>query len=209
MCLTSLYLQSYESSLYCKILNRWDMSDRATRIYTKTGDQGKTGLSGGRRVRKDCPEIQAIGGVDELNSVIGMVLAHDLSDDIKGSLIEIQHQLFNLGAELNNPGLELIHADMVTCLEQKMDTFSQSLPALKNFILPNGGSAASTCHLARAVCRRAERSVVRLSQHQAVNPDIQVYLNRLSDFLFVACRILSRNSGHAEILWSSKNQLKK
>ncbi|MCY4642167.1 MAG: cob(I)yrinic acid a,c-diamide adenosyltransferase [Gammaproteobacteria bacterium] len=185
------------------------MPDHAARIYTRTGDQGKTGLSGGRRVRKDCPEIQAIGDVDELNSVIGMILAHDVAGDVKNILIEIQHQLFNLGAELSNPNLELIHADMVTSLEQQVDSFSQSLPVLKKFILPNGGDAASICHLARAVCRRAERSVVNLSQHQAVNPEIQVYLNRLSDFLFVTCRILSRHSGHPEMLWSSESQSRK
>ena len=155
-------------------------------------------------MRKDCPEIQAIGAVDELNSAIGMVLAHDVSADVRRSLIEIQHQLFNLGAELSNPGLELIHADMVTRLEQQMDSFSQSLPPLKNFILPNGGHPASICHLARAICRRAERNVVSLSRNQAINPDMLVYLNRLSDFLFVTCRILSRDSGNSEVLWSSE-----
>ncbi len=177
------------------------MPDQAAKIYTRTGDGGVTGLSGGRRVRKDCPEIQAIGDVDELNSVIGMILANQLPADLSNSLIEIQHRLFDLGAELNDPRLNLVDADMVTCLEEQMDAFSKSLPALKNFILPNGGKAASVCHLARAVCRRAERSVVKLSQNQTVNPDIQVYLNRLSDFLFVSCRVLSSHSGHAETKW--------
>ena len=180
------------------------MPDRVSRIYTRTGDQGKTGLSGGRRVHKDCHEIQAIGDVDELNSVIGMVLSHDISTDVKTGLLEIQHRLFDIGAELSNPGLDLIHADMVEYLEQKIDVFSQGLPVLKNFILPNGGAAASSCHLARTVCRRAERSVVSLSRHHVVNPTIQTYLNRLSDFLFVACRVLSRNSGHPELFWLSE-----
>lgn len=181
------------------------MTDRATRIYTRTGDRGETGLPGGRRVRKDCPEIQALGDVDELNSVIGMILAEDLPTDLRDSLIEIQQRLFDLGAELGNPSLKRVHPEMVTNLEARIDAFTESLPALKSFILPNGGSAASVCHLARAVCRRAERSVVTLSRHQSVNPDIQVYLNRLSDFLFVSCRILSASSDHAETPWPDKN----
>ncbi len=180
------------------------MSGGATKIYTKTGDRGETGLPCGRRVRKDCPEIQALGDVDELNSVIGMVLANDLPVDVKDSLTEIQHRLFDLGAELSNPRLKRVHPGMVTYLEERMDTLSENLPALKSFILPNGGNAASVCHLARAVCRRAERSVVELSQHQTVNPDIQVYLNRLSDFLFVSCRILSASSDHTETPWPDR-----
>lgn len=179
------------------------MPDRVAKIYTKTGDQGKTGLSGGRRVCKDCHEIQAIGDVDELNSVIGMVLAHDMPADVKTSLVEIKHRLFDVGAELSNPELELVHEEMVVQLEQKIDEINQSLPVLKNFILPNGGVAASICHLARATCRRAERSVVSLNQHHGINPNIQIYLNRLSDYLFVACRALSRSSGHTEMFWPS------
>ena len=204
MCRASLYLLSCISNPSNKFITRVHVSDRVAKIYTRTGDRGDTGLSGSRRVRKDCPEIQAIGDVDELNSVIGMILANDLPTAISDSLIEIQHRLFDLGAELSNPHLKLVNAGMVTYLEEQMDTFSESLPALKNFILPNGGSAASVCHLARAVCRRAERSVVMLNQYQIVNPDIQVYLNRLSDFLFVSCRVLSGNSGHAETLWLGK-----
>ncbi|MCY3803319.1 MAG: cob(I)yrinic acid a,c-diamide adenosyltransferase [Gammaproteobacteria bacterium] len=180
------------------------MSGGATKIYTRTGDRGETGLPGGRRVRKDCPEIQALGDIDELNSVIGMVLANDLPEDVKDSLTEIQHRLFDLGAELSNPRLNRVHSDMVTYLEERIDTLTENLPALKSFILPNGGSAASVCHLARAVCRRAERSVVELSQHQTVSPDIQVYLNRLSDFLFVSCRMLSASSDHPETPWPDK-----
>lgn len=180
------------------------MSGGATRIYTRTGDRGETGLPGDRRVRKDCPEIQALGDVDELNSVIGMILAHDVPADVKSSLTEIQHRLFDLGAELGNPRLKRVHPEMVTYLEERMDTFTENLPALKSFILPNGGSAASVCHLARAVCRRAERNVVVLSQHQTVNPEIQIYLNRLSDFLFVSCRILSASSDHPETPWPDK-----
>lgn len=181
------------------------MTGVSTRIYTRTGDRGETGLPGGRRVRKDCPEIQALGDVDELNSVIGMILANDLPMDIRDSLIEIQHRLFDLGAELGDPRLKRIHPEMITYLEARIDTFTESLPALKSFILPNGGSAASVCHLARAVCRRAERSVVMLRRHQSVDPDIQVYLNRLSDFLFACCRMLSAGSDHTETPWPDKN----
>ena len=163
------------------------MSNRLTKIYTKTGDQGDTGLSTGVRVRKDCPQIQAIGDVDELNSVIGMVLAYNIPSELNETFISIQHQLFNLGAELNNADLSLINEHIVKELEDKIDEFNQTLPPLKNFILPGGGHAAATCHLARAVCRRTERSVVMLSEETELNSQLQIFLNRLSDFLFVAC----------------------
>ena len=184
------------------------MLNRPTKIYTKTGDKGETGLSGGKRVRKDCPEIQAIGDVDELNTVIGMVIAHDMPKNLNKGLVQIQHHLFNLGAELNSSKLKFINASMVKDLEQQLDAYNQSLPPLKNFILPGGGQAAATCHLARAVCRRAERSVVAISQFEDINPDIQIYLNRLSDFLFVACRVLAKHAGQEETLWSSETLAK-
>ena len=161
------------------------MSNRLTKIYTKTGDTGETGLSGGKRVSKDCPEIQAIGDVDELNSVIGMIVAYDIPDDLKAKFLKIQHQLFNLGAELNNTKLELVSEKMVSNLESYIDNYNSQLSALKNFILPGGGIASATCHLARAICRRAKRSVVVMQKTQSVSPIIQKYLNRLSDFLFV------------------------
>ena len=181
------------------------MSNRLTKIYTKTGDKGKTGLSGGVRVRKDCPEIQAIGDVDELNSAIGMVLAYDIPDELRTILLTIQHQLFNLGAELNSDKYKLISEAMITQLEGYLDHYNENLPPLKNFILPGGGHASSTCHLARAICRRAERSVVALGLNKNINPNLQTYLNRLSDLLFVACRILSKHAGKEETLWSSDN----
>lgn len=180
------------------------MANRITRIYTRTGDAGDTGLSTGLRVRKDCPQIHAIGDVDELNSVIGMVVAHDVPQDLKDTFIYIQHQLFNLGAELNNADLKFINKHIIKELEEKIDTYNKKLPPLKNFILPGGGQAAATCHLARAVCRRAERGVVMLSEDQELNPNLQIYLNRLSDFMFVACRVLSEYAGEKETLWSSK-----
>ena len=181
------------------------MSNRLTKIYTKTGDKGETGLSGGIRVRKDCSQIQVIGDVDELNSVIGMVLANELPEYVKKSLIQIQHQLFNLGAEINNAKFNFVNADMVTELEKQIDSFNENLQPLKNFILPGGGHAAATCHLARAVCRRAERNVVALNSMEKLNPNIQIYLNRLSDFLFVASRELSKFAGQEEALWSTDN----
>lgn len=176
----------------------------ANRIYTKTGDKGDTGLSTGLRVRKDCPQIHAIGDVDELNSVIGMVSAYDMPNELKDNFIYIQHQLFNLGAELNNADLKFINKHIIKELEEKIDAYNKKLPPLKNFILPGGGHAAATCHLARAVCRRAERVVVMLNEEQDLNPNLQVYLNRLSDFMFVACRVLSKHAGETETLWSSK-----
>ena len=174
------------------------------KIYTKTGDSGDTGLSTGLRVGKDSYEIKAIGNVDELNCVIGMVLAYQIPDDLREELIHIQHQLFNVGAELNNPDLKFKNTHIVKALEDKMDAYDKELTTLKNFILPGGGHASATCHLARAVCRRAERSVVELSRHQVVNPSIYMYLNRLSDFLFIACRILSKHAGKEETIWSSE-----
>lgn len=176
----------------------------ANRIYTKTGDKGDTGLSTGLRVRKDCPQIHAIGDVDELNSVIGMVASYEMPKDLHEALIYIQHQLFNVGAELNNAELTFMNKHIVKVLEEKIDAYNKTLPPLKNFILPGGGHAAAICHLARAVCRRAERGVVMLSDDQELNPNLQIYLNRLSDFLFVACRVLSKHAGKKETLWSSK-----
>ena len=179
------------------------MSNRLTRIYTKTGDKGETGLFGGMRVRKDCPKIQVIGDVDELNCIIGMVLANEIPEDVKKSLVQIQHQLFNLGAEINNIEFNFINADLVTNLEKQIDSFNENLPPLKNFILPGGGCAAATCHLARAVCRRAERNVVTLNDMEKLNPNILTYLNRLSDYLFVVSRVLSKFADQEETLWST------
>lgn len=179
------------------------MANRITKVYTKTGDKGVTGLSTGLRVRKDCAQIHAIGEVDELNSVIGMVASYEMPKDLRAVFIYIQHQLFNVGAELNNAELTFMHKDIVIALEETIDHYNNTLPPLKNFILPGGGHASATCHLARTVCRRAERSVVMLTEELNLNSDLQIYLNRLSDFLFVACRVLSKHSGSKETLWSS------
>ena len=177
------------------------MGNRLTRIYTRTGDDGSTGLGDGTRVSKDSARVTAYGTVDELNSAIGIVLAHDLSAELHDCLTEIQHELFDLGGELCIPGSAMVHEADITRLEQRLDGFNADLPALKDFILPGGGSAAAHCHLARTIARRAEREVVTLSHHDAVRPETVRYLNRLSDLLFVLARVLARSSGHGEVLW--------
>ncbi len=182
------------------------MSGRRVKIYTGTGDGGETGLSGGRRVRKDCLLVRAIGDVDELNCVLGMVLAQDVPDHLREILLWIQHRLFDVGAELNCEKLNLVTEEMITQLERHIDACDEQLPPLKNFILPGGDGAASACHVARAVCRRAERSVVALSERQEVNPAIRVYLNRLSDLLFVVSRQLSGRVGRPETLWMGRRK---
>lgn len=177
------------------------MGHRLSKIYTRTGDKGSTGLGNGERVDKDSLRIEAIGQVDEVNCAIGMVLVHGIRPTIGEILGEIQHKLFDLGGELSMPGHEFIRTEDVTGLEQALDTFNAELPPLKEFILPGGGPAAAACHLARAICRRAERHMVTLSRHESINPQGQTYLNRLSDLLFVAGRILARDEGGQEVLW--------
>lgn len=178
------------------------MGNRLSKIYTRTGDKGTTGLGDGSRVPKDSPRVEAYGAVDELNSVIGMVLAAPrLPKAAAKCLTEIQHDLFDLGGELCIPGHRLIHEEAITRLEKQLDGFNAKLPALKEFILPAGGRAASACHLARAVCRRAERRVWTLARGEKVAPEVPKYLNRLSDLLFVLARVLARHENGAEVLW--------
>ncbi len=177
------------------------MGKRLTRIYTRTGDDGTTGLGDGTRVSKDSARVAAYGTIDELNSAIGMVVAHNIAEPIRDMLTEIQHELFDLGGELCIPGSALIGEADITRLEARLDAHNEKLPALKDFILPGGGPAAACCHLARTICRRAEREVVTLSRHDAVRPEAIRYLNRLSDLLFVLARVLARDSGHGEVLW--------
>ena len=177
------------------------MGNRLTKIYTKTGDDGSTGLGDGTRVSKDSARVSSYGTVDELNSTIGWVLAQDVQPDVVEVLTDIQHALFDLGGELCIPGHAAIFDADVEKLEQVLDRYNEDLPALKDFILPGGGKAAAACHLARTVCRRAEREVVTLSRHDAVRPEAIRYLNRLSDLLFVLARVLARASGEGEVLW--------
>ncbi len=179
------------------------MGHRLSRIYTRTGDDGTTGLGDGTRVPKDAPRVCAYGTVDELNAALGMVLAEPLPDAVRGALEPIQHQLFDLGGELAVPGLAAIAEEQVEALEHTLDRFNEQLPPLKEFILPGGGRAAAACHLARTICRRAEREVVRLAREEPVRPEVIRYLNRLSDLLFVLCRVIARAGGGGEVLWRS------
>ena len=184
------------------------MGNRLSKIYTKTGDDGTTGLGDGTRVAKDSARVAAYGTVDELNSSIGIVLAQEIPAPIREALTQIQHDLFDLGGELCIPGMAMVHEADVERLEQTLDGFNADLPALKDFILPGGGMAAACCHLARTVCRRAEREVVTLSRSESVRPEAVRYLNRLSDLLFVLSRVLARASGHGEVLWQHERRKK-
>ena len=177
------------------------MGNRLSKIYTKTGDDGTTGLGDGTRVAKDSARVTAYGTVDEANSAIGMVLASPLPDDIAQLLVALQHQLFDLGGELCIPGHAAVFDADIDALEQALDRYNEPLPPLKDFILPGGGEAAARCHVARTVVRRAERETVTLARHDAVRPEAVRYLNRLSDLLFVLSRVLARASGHGEVLW--------
>jgi len=178
------------------------MGNRLSKIYTRTGDSGITGLGDGSRVSKDDLRVEAYGTVDELNSVVGFLLTTPLADRIRGCLVRIQHELFDLGGELCMPGTVLIPDAYVDSLELDLDSFNDALPPLKDFILPGGSEAAARCHLARTIARRAERRVISLAREQQVNPVSIRYLNRLSDFLFVAARVLARADGGAEVLWA-------
>lgn len=180
------------------------MGKRLTRIYTRTGDDGCTGMADGSRVAKDSAVIQAIGDVDELNACIGLVLTHPLPDEVGQVLIDIQHRLFDLGGELSYPPYSKIDAEKVRWLETRLDKFNEPLPPLEEFVLPGGTPAAAACHLARAVCRRAERRLVSLQRKSpGLNKQLLIYLNRLSDLLFVLCRVLANFEGQSETLWRS------
>ncbi|MSQ58866.1 MAG: cob(I)yrinic acid a,c-diamide adenosyltransferase [Betaproteobacteria bacterium] len=177
------------------------MGNRLSKIYTRTGDDGTTGLGDGSRVRKDSLRIEAIGAVDELNSAIGVLASEPLDQDIATLLTEIQHKLFDLGGELSIPGYKMIAPEHVTHLETALDSFNEHLPPLKDFILPGGSRPAGLCHVARAICRRAERCVVSLAQAESLSLPLRHYLNRLSDLLFVLCRVLNRRAGGQDVLW--------
>lgn len=177
------------------------MGHRLSKIYTRTGDKGDTGLGDGSRVNKDHIRIEAIGTVDELNSIIGMVLANAIPDDVTQCFNKVQHHLFDLGGELCIPEHVALDENYITYLEETLDSFNANLPVLKEFILPAGGHATSTCHLARSVCRRAERRVVSLAKDETLSPYSIQYLNRLSDLLFVIARVLARHENGSEVLW--------
>ena len=174
---------------------------RLSKIATRTGDDGTTGLADGSRLPKDHPRIEAIGAVDELNSQIGLVLAEPLPEAVRASLAAIQHELFDLGGELAWPGHDTINADQVARLDSELERANAGLPPLREFILPGGSRAAALCHVARTVCRRAERAGVALAHHEPRSPAALQYLNRLSDLLFVLARVINRAEGHDETQW--------
>jgi len=185
------------------------MGKRLTRIFTRTGDDGCTGLADGSRVDKMGPRITAIGDIDELNSHLGLVLVRLSGSAEEALLTEIQHDLFDLGGELAIPGSSVITAPRVARLETAIDGYNQSLGPLEEFILPGGGQAGATTHVARAVCRRAERALVSMSRQEQVNPQSLAYLNRLSDLLFVLARHLNRVEGVAESYWNNPSRTEK
>ena len=178
------------------------MGNRLSKIYTRTGDDGTTGLGDGSRVPKDSLRVEAYGTVDELNSAIGVLLAvPDIPEGVSRCLTAVQHELFDMGGELCIPGHTAIRPAQISRLEDELDAFNDGLPALKEFILPGGGPAAAACHLARTVARRAERRVWTLAKAEDVRPDVPKYLNRLSDLLFVIARVLARHERGTEVLW--------
>ena len=182
------------------------MGNRLSKIYTRTGDDGTTGLGDGQRVPKDSLRVEAFGAVDELNSAIGLVLASDhLRADIAALLVRVQSQLFDLGGELCIPTSSVMTNDSVEGLEAALDGFNADLPPLKDFVLPGGTHEAAACHLARTICRRAERRTWQLSRTEAVNEYSLKFLNRLSDLLFVIARALNRHAGKDEPLWKHGN----
>jgi cob(I)alamin adenosyltransferase len=177
------------------------MSHRLSKITTRTGDQGETGLGNGARVPKDSVRIAALGDVDELNSSIGLVLAEALPDNVREALVAVQHDLFDLGGEVAVPGHTSLTQRQIARLEDDLQRWNADLPPLKEFILPGGTRPAALVHMARTVCRRAERSLVALSRAEDMSESARVYLNRLSDMLFVLGRVLNRAGGGSDVLW--------
>ena len=182
------------------------MGNRLSKIYTRTGDDGSTGLGDGSRTGKESLRVNAYGTVDEANSAIGVLLAVDLPEDVRTLLTTIQHQLFDLGGELCIPGHAAIHGADIDALEQHLDRYNDDLPPLKDFILPAGGEGAARCHLARTIVRRAERETVALARVEDIRAEAVRYLNRLSDLLFVLSRVLARAGGHGEVLWNHERR---
>ena len=177
------------------------MGNRLSRIYTRTGDDGTTGLGDGSRTQKDSRRVEAYGTVDELNSCLGLLIAHLEDESLSQMLLDVQHDLFDLGGELCVPNMELIADRHIKRLENELDRLNADLPALKDFILPGGSVAAAQAHLARTICRRSERRVITLARHEPVNEPVIRYLNRLSDLLFVIARTVARAKGAGEVLW--------
>jgi cob(I)alamin adenosyltransferase len=177
------------------------MGHRLSKITTRTGDAGETGLGDGSRVSKDDPRIRALGDIDELNSFIGLLLAEELPAAARDALVQVQHDLFDLGGEVSIPGHALLAEARLAALEQLSETWNASLEPLKEFILPGGSRTAALAHVARSVCRRTERSLVALARSQALSPLALKYVNRLSDVLFILARTLNRHAGRGDVMW--------
>ena len=184
------------------------MGNRLTQIATRTGDEGTTGLGNNQRVSKNSLRVHAMGDVDELNSHIGLLLCEAMPDDVRVLLVEVQHQLFNLGGELSIPGFELLKEEAVQALDQALERYNAQLPKLEEFILPAGNRAASQAHICRTVARRAERATVALGNEEALNDAPRQYLNRLSDLMFVLSRVLNRMDGGTDVYWQSERMKK-
>ncbi|MFC7409182.1 cob(I)yrinic acid a,c-diamide adenosyltransferase [Hydrogenophaga atypica] len=180
------------------------MGNRLTQIATRTGDNGTTGLGDNTRVSKNSLRVHAMGEVDELNSHIGVLLCEDVPDDVRQTLVEVQHQLFNLGGELSIPGFELLKPEAVLALDEALATHNERLPRLQEFILPAGSRAAALSHVCRTVARRAERAVVALGNEEAIKDTPRQYLNRLSDLMFVFARVFNRMNGGDDVYWKSE-----
>ncbi len=180
------------------------MANRLSKIYTRTGDDGSTGLGDGSRINKDSLRVDAMGDVDELNSIIGIMLTENLPDKLLSQLTQIQHDLFNLGGEICIPGHRILQQVRIQDLEAQIDAYNENLTPLKEFILPGGSKAAAYCHLARTVCRRAERKLVELHRKENLSPLSLQYLNRLSDLLFVMCRIINQAAGVPDLMWKNE-----
>ena len=175
------------------------------KIYTKTGDDGTTGLIGGKRVKKSSPRISAYGTVDELNASIGLILSSKIGKDIRDLLTKIQNDLFVAGADLANPNLEnasnRVTSKMILFLEKEIDKLEKKLPSITYFILPGGDLIASRVHMARAICRRAETNIAHLSDLEAINNTCLIYINRLSDLLFVIARTINKRKKISDVAW--------
>jgi cob(I)alamin adenosyltransferase len=185
------------------------MGHRISKVVTRTGDDGTTGLADGTRVPKDAPRVAVLGDLDELNSAIGCVLALAVPQPVREALAAAQNDLFDLGGEVSIPGRAAIAAAHVEHLDRCVEALNAGLPPLKEFVLPGGDPAAAACHLARAVCRRAERSLVRLARAESVSPTALQYVNRLSDLLFVAARVINRARARHEATWRPGQAVKK
>ena len=196
------------SPLFFDLHESSTMGNRLSQIATRTGDNGTTGLGDNTRVSKDSLRVHAMGDVDELNSNIGVLLCEALPEGVRELLVEVQHQLFNLGGELSIPGFELLKPEAVAALDAALEEHNAALPRLAEFILPAGSRAASLAHVCRTVARRAERAVVALDQAETLNESPRQYLNRLSDLLFVLSRVLNRMNGGDDVYWKSERMAK-